>query len=134
MAIEINLPALDLAANYDELAADLNQRLALTSADYGLHISNLLIENLALPAEVEAAIDRRAAIGLTGDLDAFRTYQEGIALEKAASNPAGMASGAAGLAMGFGLGERIQTPSTGANPKPDQIPDVDQNQDKKSSS
>ena len=128
------IPALDLAAHYDELAADLNQRLASISADYGLQISNLLVENLALPAEVEAAIDRRAAIGLTGDLDAFRTYQEGIALEKAASNPAGMAAGAAGLAMGFGLGERIQTPSTGANPKPDQMPDVDQNQDEKSSS
>lgn len=131
---ESTIPALDLAAHYDELAADLNQRLASISADYGLQISNLLVENLALPAEVEAAIDRRAAIGLTGDLDAFRTYQEGIALEKAASNPAGMAAGAAGLAMGFGLGERIQTPSTGANPKPDQMPDVDQNQDEKSSS
>jgi membrane protease subunit (stomatin/prohibitin family) len=131
---ESTIPALDLAAHYDELAADLNQRLASTSADYGLHISNLLVENLALPAEVEAAIDRRAAIGLTGDLDAFRTYQEGIALEKAASNPAGMAAGAAGLAMGFGLGERIQTPSTGGNGKPGQIPDVDQNQDDKSSS
>ena len=131
---ESTIPALDLAANYDELAADLNQRLASTSADYGLHISNLLIENLALPAEVEAAIDRRAAIGLTGDLDAFRTYQEGIALEKAASNPAGMAAGAAGLAMGFGLGERMQTPSTGGNRKPGQVPDVDQNQDDKSSS
>ena len=131
---ESTIPALDLAAHYDELAADLNQRLASISADYGLQISNLLVENLALPAEVEAAIDRRAAIGLTGDLDAFRTYQEGIALEKAASNPAGMAAGAAGLAMGFGLGERIQTPSSGANPKPDQMPDVDQNQDEKSSS
>ena len=131
---ESTIPALDLAAHYDELAADLNQRLASISADYGLQISNLLVENLALPAELEAAIDRRAAIGLTGDLDAFRTYQEGIALEKAASNPAGMAAGAAGLAMGFGLGERIQTPSTGANPKPDQMPDVDQNQDEKSSS
>ena len=131
---ESTIPALDLAAHYDELASDLNQRLASISADYGLQISNLLVENLALPAEVEAAIDRRAAIGLTGDLEAFRTYQEGIALEKAASNPAGMAAGAAGLAMGFGLGERIQTPSTGANPKPDQMPDVDQNQDEKSSS
>ena len=108
---EAKIPALDLAANYDELSASLNQRLASTSADYGLEITNLLVENIALPAEVEAAIDRRAAIGLTGNLDDFRTYQEGIALEKAAANPAGMAAGAAGLAMGFGLGERIQTPT-----------------------
>ena len=126
---EAKIPALDLAANYDELSASLNQRLASTSADYGLEITNLLVENIALPAEVEAAIDRRAAIGLTGDLDDFRTYQEGIALEKAAANPAGMAAGAAGLAMGFGLGERIQTPTEGSKAKPNQTSDANQGND-----
>ena len=109
---ECKISALDLSANYDEIAESLNQRLNSTSAEYGLQISNLLIENLALPAEVEAAIDRRAAIGLTGDLDAFKKYQEGIALEKAAQNQGGMAAGAAGLAMGFGLGERSQATTT----------------------
>ena len=126
---EAKIPALDLAANYDELSASLNQRLASTSADYGLKITNLLVENIALPAEVEAAIDRRAAIGLTGNLDDFRTYQEGIALEKAAANPAGMAAGAAGLAMGFGLGERIQTPTEGSKAKPNQTSDANQGND-----
>ena len=126
---EAKIPALDLAANYDELSASLNKRLASTSTDYGIEITNLLVENIALPAEVEAAIDRRAAIGLTGNLDDFRTYQEGIALEKAAANPAGMAAGAAGLAMGFGLGERIQTPTEGSKAKPNQTADVNQNND-----
>lgn len=126
---EAKIPALDLAANYDELSASLSQRLASTSADYGLEITNLLVENIALPAEVEAAIDRRAAIGLTGNLDDFRTYQEGIALEKAAANPAGMAAGAAGLAMGFGLGERIQTPTEGSKAKPNQTSDANQGND-----
>ena len=126
---EAKIAALDLAANYDELSASLNQRLASTSADYGLEITNLLVENIALPAEVEAAIDRRAAIGLTGNLDDFRTYQEGIALEKAAANPAGMAAGAAGLAMGFGLGERIQTPTEGSKAKPNQTSDANQGND-----
>ena len=126
---EAKIPALDLAANYDELSASLNQGLASTSADYGLEITNLLVENIALPAEVEAAIDRRAAIGLTGNLDDFRTYQEGIALEKAAANPAGMAAGAAGLAMGFGLGERIQTPTEGSKAKPNQTSDANQGND-----
>jgi membrane protease subunit (stomatin/prohibitin family) len=103
-------PVLDLAGQYDELAGTLQERLAQEWAGYGLALSQLLIENLSLPAEVEAAIDRRAAIGLTGDLAAFRTYQEGIALEKAAENPAGGAAAGAGLAMGFGLGERLAPP------------------------
>jgi membrane protease subunit (stomatin/prohibitin family) len=112
-------PVLDLAGQYDELAATLQERLAAEWAGYGLALSHLLIENLSLPAEVEAAIDRRAAIGLTGDLAAFRTYQEGIALEKAAENPAGGAAAGAGLAMGFGLGERLAPPPP---PPPAPIP------------
>ncbi|MEY4298098.1 MAG: hypothetical protein RLZZ423_1277, partial [Cyanobacteriota bacterium] len=111
-------PLLDLAAEYDELSDQLRQRLAEEWAGYGLALSQLLIENLSLPAEVEAAIDRRAAIGLTGDLAAFRTYQEGIALEKAAENPAGGAAAGAGLAMGFGLGERLAPPPPPPPPPP----------------
>lgn len=103
-------PVLDLASRYDELAAALRSRLAAEWAGYGLELTTLLIENLTLPPEVEAALDRRTAIGLTGDLAAFRTYQEGIALEKAAANPSGGAAAGAGLAMGFGLGERLSPP------------------------
>ena len=130
---ECNISALDLAAKYDEIAAGLNQRLTTTSSAYGLQISNLLIENIALPAEVEAAIDRRAAIGLTGDLDAFRQYQEGISLEKAAQNQGGMAAGAAGLAMGFGLGERSQTTTPNANAKSKAKQNSDREEDSTSS-
>lgn len=126
---ECKISALDLSSNYDEIAESLNQRLISTSEEYGLKISNLLIENLALPAEVEAAIDRRAAIGLTGDLDAFKKYQEGIALEKAAQNQGGMAAGAAGLAMGFGLGERSQATTTELEAKTSEKHKVDNDKD-----
>ena len=126
---ECKISALDLSSNYDEIAESLNQRLISTSEEYGLKISNLLIENLALPAEVEAAIDRRAAIGLTGDLDAFKKYQEGIALEKAAQNQGGMAAGAAGLAMGFGLGERSQATTQGPEAKTSEKQKVDSDKD-----
>jgi membrane protease subunit (stomatin/prohibitin family) len=115
---ESSHPVLDLAARYDELAAALQQRLTREWADYGLELTALLIENLSLPPEVEAALDRRTAIGLTGDLAAFRTYQEGIALEKAAANPAGGAAGGAGLAMGFALGDRLGPPPPPPPPPP----------------
>ena len=107
---ESRRPVLDLAGCYEELATDLQARWAAEWAGYGLELTTLLIENLTLPPEVEAALDRRTAIGLTGDLAAFRTYQEGIALEKAAANPGGSAAAGAGLAMGFGLGERLSPP------------------------
>jgi len=126
---ESKISALDLAASYDEIGADLAQRLTSTTAEYGLKICNLLIENIALPTEVEAAIDRRAAIGLTGDLDSFQKYQEGIALEKAAENQSGMAAGAAGLAMGFGLGERIQKSTSNPEIKPNSVRHDDRDDD-----
>lgn len=108
---ENRIPVLDLASSYDEIAATLEASLSKTRHDFGLVISKLLIESLTLPPEVEAAIDRRAAIALTGDLAAFRTYQEGIALEKAAANPGGTGAAGAGLAMGFALGERLSPPA-----------------------
>lgn len=130
-------PVLDLAGRYDELGLQLQQRLAAEWANYGLELSELLIENLSLPAEVEAAIDRRAAIGLTGDLAAFRTYQEGIALEKAAENPAGGAAAGAGLAMGFGLGGRLTPPpppppppQPSPQPQPEAAPPQDRDADR----
>jgi membrane protease subunit (stomatin/prohibitin family) len=86
-------PVLDLAGRYDELATALQQRLTAEWAAYGLELTSLLIENLTLPPDVGAALDRRTAIGLTGDLAAFRSDREGIALEKAAANPGGGAAG-----------------------------------------
>lgn len=116
---ETMIPVLDLASSYDEIAATLEQSLRQTSHDFGLVISKLLIESLTLPPEVEAAIDRRASISLTGDLAAFRAYQEGIALEQAAANPGGLGAAGAGLAMGFALGDRLSPPAKPPADQPD---------------
>lgn len=101
---ESGIAVLDLPARYGELGRQLQKRLAPEFAGYGLQVPTLLIENLSLPPEVEAALDRSSGIALTGDLQAFTTYQGGIALEKAAANPGGAAAAAAGLAMGFAMG------------------------------
>ncbi|MFM7675450.1 MAG: SPFH domain-containing protein [Synechococcus sp.] len=100
---ESHYPVLDLASRYDELARELGERLAQEVEGYGLQVTSLLIENVSLPPEVEAALDRRSGIALTGDLEAFTTYQRGIALEKAAANPGGAAATGVGMAVGLGL-------------------------------
>lgn len=111
---ESHHPVLDLAGRYDELAAELRRRLAPEFEGYGISLTTLLIENLTLPPEVEAALDRRSGIALTGDLQAFTTYQAGIALEKAAANPGGPAGAASGLAVGLGLGQQLAPPQGAA--------------------
>ena len=69
---QANHSILDLAGRYDELARELRLSLLAEVQELGLEIPSLLIENLTLPAEVEAAIDRRSSrvIGGGGQLSA----------------------------------------------------------------
>ncbi|QPN60454.1 SPFH domain-containing protein [Synechococcus sp. CBW1002] len=109
-------PVLDLAANYDELAGELGQRLAQEVEGYGLAFTSLLIENLSLPPEVEAALDRRNQIALSGDLQAFTTYQAGIAMEKAAANPGGEAAAGVGMGIGLAMAQRLAGTAAASGP------------------
>jgi membrane protease subunit (stomatin/prohibitin family) len=119
---ESGLPVLELPARYGELGRQLQERLGPEFASYGLQMPTLLIENLSLPPEVEAALDRSSGIALTGDLQAFTAYQRGIALEKAAANPGGPAAAAAGLAMGFAMGTPPAVPPSPPPPPPFPVP------------
>ncbi|MCS5697748.1 SPFH domain-containing protein [Cyanobium sp. FGCU-52] len=60
-------PITGLAGHYDELARELRLRLAEEVQEYGLEMSSLLIENLTLPPEVEAALDRSSSRAFGGD-------------------------------------------------------------------
>jgi membrane protease subunit (stomatin/prohibitin family) len=116
---EAQIPALDLAANYMQLAGRLRAEVAARIDDeYGLEIPQLLIVNISLPAEVERAIDSRSSMGVIGDLNAYQAYQMGRAIPEAAANPAG---GAAGEGMGLGMGlamahRMMQTPGMMGGP------------------
>lgn len=63
----------------------------------------MLIENIALPEEVERALDKGTSMGLVGNLDQFARFQAAQALEAAAKTPAGSASSVLGLGVGLGL-------------------------------
>lgn len=96
---ESKIPALDLASKYDELAGLLNSRMAPELAAWGLELSQLLVENISLPPEVEQAMDKRSSMGVIGNLNAYSQYQAANAMEEAAKNP-----GAAGSVVGMGMG------------------------------
>ena len=59
-------PVTQLAAHYDALAWELRIGLGEDVQQFGLEIPSLLIENLTLPQEVEAALDRRSSLALGG--------------------------------------------------------------------
>ncbi len=95
--------ALDLAANYQELAEKVRTTVADNIDDeYGLALPQLFIVNVSLPEEVEKALDTRTSMGVIGDLDRFQQYQMGEAMVRAAENPGG-GGGAEGMGLGMGF-------------------------------
>ncbi len=97
---ESKIPALDLAANYEELGAQALQAINPKLAPLGLQLSSFVIENISLPEEVEKTMDRRTSMGVMGDLGKYSQYQAAEAMREAANNP----GGSAGMGMGMGAG------------------------------
>ncbi|MCB1754716.1 MAG: SPFH domain-containing protein [Gammaproteobacteria bacterium] len=101
------IPVLDLAANYDQLGEYLTKRIAPEFEEYGLELSNMLVENISLPPVVEKALDKRTSMGMIGNLDNYLKYQAGEAVEAAAGNPAGGASEGVGMGVGFAMANQM---------------------------
>jgi len=101
---EAKIPVLDLAANYDEVSARITEKIRSEFNELGLELTKFLIENISLPPEVEAALDKRSSMGIVGNLGAYAQFQAANAMEEAAKNPNG---GLAGAGLGAGLGMAI---------------------------
>lgn len=121
------IPVLDLAANYDQLGQFVQGRIAPEFANYGLELTKLLVENVSLPPEVEAALDRRTSMGVIGDLRKYTQFLAAEAMRAAAANPGdGGASTGIGLGMGMAMAKHfadaMNTPTPAAAPTPPPIP------------
>jgi membrane protease subunit (stomatin/prohibitin family) len=97
---ESKIPMLDLAGNYSELGKFLTEKMAPEFGKFGLELPKLNVENISLPPEVEAALDKRSSMSVVGNLDAYTKYQTAEAIRDAAKNP-----GAAGTFLGVGMGQ-----------------------------
>jgi membrane protease subunit (stomatin/prohibitin family) len=104
---ESKIPVLDLAANYEELGNFVTNKIKQDFANYGLELSNMLVENISLPDAVEEALDKRTSMGAIGDLQKYTQFQAANAMEEAAKNPSGVAGGAMGMGMGFAMANQM---------------------------
>ena len=102
------IPALDLAANYDELSQYALSSLAPRISSLGLKLESLVIENISLPDEVEKAMDRRTSMGVVGDLNQYTQFQAAEAMREAANNPGGMAGLGASMGVGAMMAQTMQ--------------------------
>ncbi len=102
---ESKIPALDLAANYDELSNYAIQMINPKLASLGIQLTSFVIENISLPEEVEKAMDRRTSMGVVGDLNKYTQFQAAEALRESASNPSGGAGAGMGMGAGMAMGQ-----------------------------
>lgn len=111
---ESKIAALDLASNYDELSKFIRSKLTDDFKSYGLDLTKFVIENISLPAEVEAAMDKRTSMGVIGDVGRYAQFQAADAMRDAAQNPGGGAGTGAGLGAGFAIGNAMAGAMTNA--------------------
>lgn len=116
---ESKIPALDLAANYNELGDFIAKKIQPEFDQYGLEVLNLLVENVSLPPEVEKVLDQRTSMGVIGNLQAYTQYQTANAIPTAAANPGGLAAAGVGLGMGVAMAGQmapVMNPQPGTGP------------------
>lgn len=107
MLAQSKIPALDLAANYDELSQYMLNAISPKITHLGLKLDSFVIENISLPEEVEKAMDRRTSMGVVGDLNRYAQFQGAEALREAANNPGGSAGIGVGMGAGMAMGQMM---------------------------
>lgn len=114
------IPVLDMAGNTIDLGKIVLDRIAPKIAEYGLELPGFYIENISLPEEVEAALDKRTAAGMVGDLGKYTEFSMAEAMTRAAANPGGDGGLGAGLGAGMGMAmaERMARGPWGPAPQP----------------
>jgi len=90
---------LKLPGQYDSISEGLKRRLQQDLSHYGLGLSDLYINSITPPPEVQQAIDDKSRLGVFDDLNQLLKMKAAMALESAATS-----QGEAGAGLGMGLG------------------------------
>lgn len=127
------VPALDVASRYSELGEALLPLInPQVTAKYGIEITSFLVENVSVPPEVEAAIDKRSSMGAIGNLNDYVKFQMAESMTKGGADGGGSPAAAAGqMAMGFGMAQEMMKsmqnqplPGTGTATQPAGMPEL----------
>lgn len=110
------IPILELASKYAEVGARVQALVTPQFEQYGLGITQLVIENVSLPPEVEATLDQKTRMRMLGDIDQYARLQSADAIRDAARNPSGGAAAGIGIGLGAALGQRAAAAAPVAAP------------------
>lgn len=113
---QAQISVLDLATEYRNFSAEIQRRLNEQAAPLGIQFSDVIVENVSLPDEVEALIDEQSGIGMaTRDMASFMQYQTARAMRDAAKQKGGLAGLGAGMALGNTMAQNIHETSSASS-------------------
>jgi excisionase family DNA binding protein len=99
------VPVLDVATRYSELGGALLPLInPILKEKYGLEMTSFVLENVSVPPEVEAAIDKRSSMAAVGNLSDYVKYQMAQGLEKGGAGVGGLG---AELAVGASIAQQM---------------------------
>ena len=102
------VPALEVASRYSELGDALLPIInPQVTAKYGIEITSFIVENVSVPPEVEAAIDKRSSMGVIGNLNDYVKFQMAESMTKGGDGGGSPAAAAGQMAVGFGLAQEM---------------------------
>ena len=113
---ETEMSVLELAAGYRILSSAMQERLNGQVRMTGIRFSDVIIENISLPEDVERMIDEQSGIGIAkSDMESFMKYQTARAMRDAAKQKGGLAGLGAGMALGNTMAQNVQKSSGSDN-------------------
>jgi membrane protease subunit (stomatin/prohibitin family) len=110
---ESGIPFLDMAANQDEMAKPLQQKLAGEFTRLGLALESVVVQNLSLPDELQKILDERIGMNMVGDLSRYAQFQAARSIPIAAANEGGAAGVGAGIGAGVAMGQVMTSAVSG---------------------
>jgi membrane protease subunit (stomatin/prohibitin family) len=104
---DAGIPIIDLESKVVQLSETVKLRIAPDMVALGLELTEVQVQDIGLPEEVERAIDKAGAMRAIGDLQRFTQYETANSINDAANNPGGLAAAGVGAGMGFAVGGQM---------------------------
>ena len=104
---DAGIPIVDLESKVIQLGESMKVRIAPAIEALGLELTEVQVQDIGLPEEVERAIDKAGAIRVIGNMQTYTQYETASSINDAANNPGGLAAAGVGVGMGFGMGGQM---------------------------
>lgn len=98
---------LDLPQHYDEMAVATKARVTESFRKYGLDLKEFVLGAITPPEEVQQAMDKRAKMGVLGDMNRYMQFQAAESISDFAKKPGGVGGIGVDLGMGAGIGAMV---------------------------